>query len=461
MPWGSRYSLRANEIKVDGMVLGFTLLLALLVAVLLSYAPRFVHETGLGSWLAGGGRSSGGRRRQRLQRSLVVAQIAVSVVLLTGAGLLVRTMLRLSEVDTGLNAPEVLTMEVALGSLGQNSAAQEQQFEQIRTQLSALPGVTDVGVGLVMPLHNSNGFRLDLKAEGHALGPNEPTPNAEYRTADPDYFRAAGIPIIKGRAFSATDGPKSARVVILNQTLADRLFPNMDPIGRRVAWTGEVLKFIGFSDEWRTVVGVAGDTKDNGLDNPAPPAIFLPFFQEPIFGGGFIVRAQNNAAGLAPASTRVIQALAPLKPIEHVMTVSQIRDESIAPRRLNAMLVVSFGILAVIIAAVGIAGVLAFSVSARTNEIGIRMSLGADSGMVQRMVLGEGGVLLVAGLALGVVGSALATKLLEGSLYGVPPRDPTTFAAVSLIMAAVGIAACWVPALRAARIQPLEALRAQ
>jgi putative ABC transport system permease protein len=250
-------------------------------------------------------------------------------------------------------------------------------------------------------------------------------------------------------------------VVILNKTLADRLFPNQDPIGRRVAWTGEVLKFIPVSGDWRTVVGVVGDTKDGGLDTETKPVMFQPFAQEVVFAGSLVIKAGSDASAIAPAATRIIRRIAPQDPIERVLTLDQIRDESVAPRRLNAVLVASFGLLAVIIAAVGIAGVLAFSVSARTNEIGIRMSLGADARKVQRMILGEGGVLLVAGLVLGVIGSLLAARLIQGLLYGVAPHDPVTLAGVAALMAAIGIGACWVPALRAARIDPGVAIRSQ
>jgi predicted permease len=457
--FAERYSPRANEIRVDGVVLGFTLTLAVVVAVILSYAPKLAKDSALGSWLAGGGkRATGNLRRQRLQRGLVVAQIAVSVVLLTGAGLLTRTMLQLSEVDTGLQPENVLTMEVPPSSYGQNNAVTVARYEEMRNQISALPGVKDVALGSVIPLRAA-GFVLEVRAEGRAMAPNEPMPRAENRTASPEYFRTAGIPILKGKEFSSTDRAGSPLVVILNKTLADRLFPNQDPIGRRVAWTGEVLKFIPVSGDWRTVIGVVGDTRDGGLDAEPLPVMFQPFAQEVVFAGGLVIRAASDAATITPAATRVIRGIAPQDPIERVLTLDQIRDESVAPRRLNALLVASFGILAVIIAAVGIAGVLAFSVSARTNEIGIRMSLGADSGRVQRMVLMEGGVLLLIGLLLGVLGSVLAARLIQGLLYGVAPHDPATLASVAALMATIGLAACWLPALRAARIDPGVAIR--
>jgi predicted permease len=456
-----RYSPRANEIRLDGMVLGFTLGLALVVAVILSYAPRLAREGTLGSWIAAGAnRASASLRRQRLQRGLVVAQIAVSVMLLAGAGLLTRTMQRLAEVDTGLDAEEVLTMELPLNFGERTNADARLFYERLRYEVGAIPGVHEVGVGSTMPLRSAQ-FELEVKAEGRALASGEPIPRAEFRTADPEYFRAAGIPLVSGREFTATDRDSSGLVVIINKTLAGKLFPDKDPIGQRIAWTGDVLRFIGVSGDWRTVVGVVGDTKDAGLDVEPRPVVFQPFAQEMVYAGGLVIRARTQAAGLAPAATRVVRQIAPEVPIENLMTVADIRDESVAPRRLNATLLSSFSILAVIIAAVGIAGVLAFSVSARTNEIGIRMSLGADSGQVQRMVLMEGGVLLIIGLVTGVLGALFATRLMRGFLFGVTPHDPVTLIGVALTMTAVGIGACWLPARRAAGIDPAVAIRRQ
>lgn len=453
----ARYSPRANEIRLDGMVLGFTLGVAILVAGLLSFAPKLVRDTALGAWLAGAGKSSANRRRQRLQRGLVVAQIAVSVVLLTGAGLLTRTMRQLSEVNTGFDADQVLTMEVPVAEGGRNTVDQVTLYERIRAELAALPGVTEVGMGSTMPLRNS-GFQLEIKAEGRPIAPGEPMPRADYRTASPEYFRAAGVGLLKGRMFEATDRQGTALVAILNQTLAERLFPGLDPIGRRVAWTGDVLRFIPVSGDWRTVVGVVADTKDDGLDGGSRPVMFQPLEQGIMFGG-FVIRTRQDAAAIAATATRVVRGVTPQSPIQNVLTVDQIKSESVAPRRLNAVLIASFGALAVLIAAVGIAGVLAFSVNARTNEIGIRMSLGAESGQIQRMILAEGSVLLGIGLGLGLLGSLAATRLIQGLLYGVAPYDPMTLGTVAMLMAAIGIGACWLPARRAAKIDPNLAIR--
>jgi len=472
----ARYSPRAGEIRLDGVVLGFTLALSVALALLLSYIASLPQEGTFASWISAGvRRMSGSLRKQRLQRGLVVAQVAVSVVLLAGAGLLTRTMIRLSEVDSGLRAEEVFAMDVPLLQLSggpsggtdpmawfrhimELDVAAKEQYERMRSEIRALPGVTEAGLGSSIPLAAST-LTFDVKVEGEALAVGEAVPRADVRTASPEYFRASGIPLLQGREFTSTDRGGSGLVVIVNKTFADKFFPGEDPVGKRIAWTGPLLKLSPISGDWRTIVGVSGNTRDGGLDAEPRASVFMPFAQMLSIGGALVIRADSNAPGLVAAATRIVHRIAPAAPIVRVLTVAQIKDQSVSPRRLNAELVSSFGILALIIAAVGIAGVLAFSVSARTTEIGIRMSLGADRGQVQRMILREGGVLLALGLVLGVAGAFFATGLVRGLLYGVAPRDPTTFVGVALLMAAIGILTCWIPALRASRIDPAIAMR--
>jgi putative ABC transport system permease protein len=382
-------------------------------------------------------------------------------VLLAGAGLLTRTIIRLSEVSTGLKTEEVLSMQVPLlsyASLDSASDARAKQgYERMRRELLGLPGVIDVGIGSSMPLRSTDGF--EVKAEAKELSPGEAVPRADLRTASPEYFESAGIPLLAGRAFAATDRPGSGKVVVVNKTLADRFFPNEDPIGKRIAWSGDILRFTPFTSEWRTIVGVTGNTQDGGMDAKPRPVVFLPFAQEMAVGGVVVIRADSNASALIAPATRIVHAVAPEAPIERVMTVAQIKDQSVAPRRLNAELISLFGSLAVLVAAVGIAGVLAFSVSARVNEIGIRMSLGADRWHVQRMILNEGGVLLAAGLVIGVAVAFLAARVIRGLLFGIAPHDPTTFVAVAATMTVIGIVACWIPAYRASQIDPAITMR--
>jgi predicted permease len=463
--FAERYSPRASEIRLDGVVLAFTLGLSAAVALLLSFLAALPREGGFASWiLAGAHRLSGSISKHRLQRALVVVQVAVSVVLLAGAGLLTRTMIQLSEVRTGLRTEEILTMQVPLVDISEllkNPMADltaKQRYEQIRREIAVLPGVIEAGVGSPMPLRSSE-TRFDMKTEGKSLAVGEAWPKPEMRSANPEFFSAAGIPLLSGRAFASTDGPGAGKVVIINQTLADRIFPGEDPVGKRVAWTGELLRFTPLTEDWRTVVGVVGNTQDGGLDAEPRAVVYMPFAQFVSFGGGFVIRADSNVAALAGSATRIIRRIAPTAPIENMMTIAQYKDRSVAPRRLNAALISSFGILAVIIAGVGIAGVLAFSVSARTNEIGIRMSLGAESGRVQRMILKEGGVLVAIGLAFGVAVAFFGARVIQGLLFGVAPHDPLTFGGVAVLMAAIGVIACWIPAARAARIDPAIAMR--
>ena len=456
----ARFSPRADEIHIDWMVLAFTALLAVIIAFLLSFAPRVGEEHSLGAGLAAGSvKTSGSGRRKRLQQALVITQVAVSVVLLSGAGLLVRSMQRLAAVDPGLNPKNVLTMEVPPDFTSADITKAGQRSAEMRRALAALPGVEVVGVGSTVPLRASQ-IQLEIKAEARPID-NGATPSAEYRTADPGYFRAGGMRLLKGREFAESDLPTSVKVVILNKTLAERLFADVDPIGRRVAWTGDVLRFIGIpADDWRTVVGVVGDTKDGGLDAKPMPVAFLPVAQAQFPPGGLVIRSSVDPAGLSNAARAIVRSIAPDQPIENVMSLEAVRDESVGPRRLNALLLGGFSILALVIASIGIAAVLAFNVSTRTNEIGIRMALGAAPSRVTAMILREGGLLVGLGLGAGVIGSLALSRSIEGLLFGVASRDPFTLVTVVVTMTAIGLVACWVPAARASRIDPSDALRA-
>jgi predicted permease len=459
--FASQLTPRANEIRIDGVVLGVSLAISVVAAIVLSFVPSIGHEASLAAPLAAAGRrSTGGRGRARLQQVLVVTQLAVCMVLLTAAGLLVRTLTKLQSVETGVRADHVLTMEVPIETETISQPEKLAMYERMRSRLAALPGVEVAAVGQSVPL-KPQFIQLEVKAEGYAVAPNEATPHANYKTADPDFFKAAGIPLLAGRAFQSTDRDGTARVVILNKSFAQKLFGNENPIGKRVAWTGEVLKFIPVSGDWRTVVGIVGDTRDGGLDNDPTATMYQPFAQEVTFSAALLVRTKGNPSALHATAVRAIREMYPKQIIENVATLEEVRDASVAPRKLNALFIASFGTLAMVIAMVGIAGVLAFSVSSRTAEIGIRMSLGADAARVHRMILGEGGAMLVTGLAIGVAGALATSSLLRGLLFGVAPHDPTTLAAVGVLLAAVGVAACWLPARRAASVDPAVALRAE
>ena len=460
----ARYSSRSSEIALDAAVLGFAVALSAVVALALSFLAWTPVEGRFGSVIGGGTRRlTGSRSTQHVQRSLVVAQIAISVVLLTGAGLLTRTLTRLSELDTGLRADHVLTMQVTLLSRTDTSQAStaeaQQRFDDMRRQIAALPGVIAAGVGSTLPLR-TEGAVMDLDVEGRPLSPSEPSPRADARGADPNYFKASGIPVLEGRTFTTTDGPNDDSVVVINKALADQLFPHANSIGRRIAWAGVDRRHESDLGKWRTIVGVVGSTRDGTLESEPQPVVFAPVLGG-LTSGGLVIRTTGDPSVLTAAATRIVRRIAPTALIENVMTIQQFKDRSLSPQRLNALLISSFGALALVLAAVGIAGVLAFSVSARTNEIGIRMSLGADAGRVERMILGEGGSLVILGLVLGEGGALLAGRVIQGLLFGIAPNDPATLVGAIVLMAAIGMMACWIPALRAARVDPLTAIRTQ
>lgn len=456
--FAQRFTPRASEIEIDGGVLLFTLIAASGAALAFAFAPSLRSpERGALTILRTGSRASGAGAR--MQRGLIVAQVAAAVTVLTAGGLLARTLLSLNAVDTGVEEANTLTMQVPSGDEGRSPADVLKLQEGMRDRIAELPGVTAVGVGMNVPLRSSQ-VLLEVRAEGRPPEPGLPTPMAEYRAVTPEYFQAAGMRVLAGRGFTATDVSDAAPVAILNESLARRLFGEDDPVGQRVAWTGDVLQFIGMTGRWQTVVGVVNDTRDRGPQEPPPPALYQPLSQNELgyFPGAFVIRAQG-ASTLAPQAERLVREMAPDHPVERVATLEQIREETVASQRLNAYLVGTFGLLALVIASVGIAGVLAFFVAQRTREIGIRMSLGAPRGQVLGMVLADGGRLLGAGIVLGLVGSVLVARLLEGLLFGVQPGDPMTLATVSLVMVGVGLGACAVPASRAAGVDPLVAMR--
>ena len=462
-PFAARYSPRAYEISLDTAVLGFTLALSVALALVISFVAPMPEEGTFTSRLSGGGqRMSGNVRQQRLQRGLVVTQVAVSVVLLTGAGLLTRTAMQLANVQTGLESEEVLTIPVALMNPVRvnvtNDAANHALYLRMQREIATLPGVVTVGLGSTMPLRSSP-LAFDIRIEGAPIVRGGAMPHADFRTASPEYFRAAGIPVLAGRDFASTDRAGSERVVIINKALADLCFAGQEPLGKRIAWTSDVLQFTPISGAWRTVVGVVGNTQDGGLDVGPSAVLFAPFAQEWAIFGGLVIRTDSNVSKLKSDAAAIVRRLAPAAPIGDVWTVAQIKNQSVAPRRLNAALAASFGILAALMAAMGIAGVLAFSVSARTGEIGIRMSLGADGGRIQRMILLEGGVLLAVGLLIGIVVAFFAARAMRGLLFGVAPSDLVTFGVVAFVMMGIGAIACWVPARRASRIDPAIAMR--
>jgi predicted permease len=458
--YAERFTPRATEITVDGSVLTFTMVVAIGSALLLAFVPRLPKPSGLGSAANNtNSRSTSGVTARRLQRGLVIAQLSVSFVLLIGAGLFLRTLLNIQRVDPGFDLENVLTMEVPMSNSGGNATELKVFYDNVHGRVRSLPGVSHAALSSMVPL-TSSPFLFEVEVEGFRTETGVRSPQANFRSTTPEYFRAVGSPILDGREFGEADRAGASSVVIINQAMADYYFPGQEVIGRRIRWTDPQFEFIGVARDWRTIVGVVADTRDFALDQAPIHSVFHPLEQEP-WPAALVVRTTVDANSLGPTLVRLIRELNPNQPIENIVTLADLRDDATAPRRLNATMVGVFALLALVIAAVGVSGVLAFSVSSRISEFGIRLTLGANQQRLLTMIMREGGVLLVAGLAIGSVASLILSKTLSSLLFEVNNSDVATFVVAGTLLSAVGLTASFAPAWRASRVAPVEALRGE
>lgn len=463
--FAERFTSRASEIALDSTVFGFALLAAIAASAFFTLLPSLPDGESIGTALRKSGtRSTIAARAKRVQRGLVVAQIGTSFVLLIGAGLLLRTMQHLNRVDPGFDSEQVLSMDVPVDFGTRSEGELREYYLGILRDVSALPGVESSALTSEIPLTGGNGFssQTQLGVEGHQPATGAPAPRADFRVVSPGYFATMGIDVLRGREFTTTDLEDAQGVVILNESMARSYFGDDDPIGRRIAWTDPIMAFIGMSTDWRTVVGVVADTRDSGLDAEVGHTAYNPYRQvTAMYTGSLVLRVSGDPSAVVPDVRGAILARDSDQPIVNVATIADLGSESVATRRLNTMLLGAFSLLALIIAAVGIGGVLAFSVGSRTREFGIRSALGAASHQVWSGVLAEGAALAALGVVGGVVIAVVLTRYISGLLVGVPALDPVTFIAVGLLLAFVAIVAAWVPAWRAARVSPMEALSAE
>ncbi|MCZ6916930.1 MAG: ABC transporter permease [Gemmatimonadetes bacterium] len=458
--FAARHTPLAAGIGLDGTVLLFTMAVATGAAFLFAWGPGLLMLRDLSTSLGeSGGRVSASLARRRVQRGLVVTQLAVSFMLLIGASLLVRTLINLSQIDPGYDPQNVLTMAVPNMPDRSDAASRIAFFDEAILRIQNHPAVRSAAVAMVTPLRNSP-MNHNLRIEGRDLLPGQAAPNADFRSVSPDYFHTVGIPLVRGRTFATTDHADAPGVVILSQSMADHYFANQNPVGRRLAWDWGSMRMGGNEQDWKTIVGVVADTRDYGLDQAAMHTVFQPYAQEP-WGNGLLVRTVGEPETITRDVIKILRELDPNQPVEHVATMEQLKSEWIAPRRLNATLFTAFALLALIIAAIGVSGVLAFSVSQRQHEFGIRLTLGAERGTVLRMVLKEGATLAGIGLALGATGALLLSRFLSGWLFEVEPNDPVTYAAVAAALLLVAVGASVVPARRATHVDPVDALRAE
>jgi len=458
--YASRYSVRALDLTVDGTLLWVGVGLALVSSVLLAFVPRLPSaDAAAGLGLSGGGVriTSGTNRRLRL---FAVTQIAASFVLLAGAGALLATLIALQQTKTGVNLSNVLAVHVPLNFERPPEQTLPLYREAIR-KISELPGVEQVAIGTIVPWREAGAFfDAQFTAEGYAKADGEDDPRASFRTVSPGFFRSLGVPIIAGRDFNADDVKDSEKVVIISETVARRMFNSQDAVNRKMMWTDPVMKFIGISTGGRRIVGVAADLDDENIVPGPKMTIYHPMEQE--FGGGrLFVHAAVDPYTLVTPITKIIRDISADQPVERAATLEDVRAEVLAPNRLNTLVFGGFALVALTIAIVGVAGVLAFSVSARTREFGVRLAIGSTPSNLLTRILGEGAVIAGAGIVTGVI-AGFALLRFAGGYFGeieVPGVVPLAGAGVVLIAAAV--IASLMPATRASRVDVMEALRSE
>lgn len=455
IPFAARFTSRAAEIAVDGRVLLFALGISVVAGVLVG-ASLAIHRNGhdlVEGLKEGGGKATASSSKHRLRNALVVIQVAVSFMLLIGAGLTVRSLLELRKIDPGFVPDRVITGNVALSFNKYHTPLDLASFGRTaQERLEAIPGVEAVALSSDMPL-DGQVSSPPIRIEGRAQETGEAEPQAIFHIASERYFEVVGMPILRGRAFQSTDEPLSEAVVVVNEAMAKRFWPDQDALGRRMA--------VG-PGHWRTVVGVVGDVREVALTEAEPgPAFYLAFLQQPTPVMQIFVRTAGEPEALLETVRRTIQQIDPELAVADLQTLEQVYEASLAQPRLTALLFGLFAVLAFVITALGIAGLVAFLVNQRTQEIGIRAALGAGRADVVFLVVRRGVLLVVVGLAGGILGALYATRVLDSLLYGVTTNDPATFVAVSLLVLLVTVLACLVPVRRALRIDPVLALRSE
>lgn len=455
---------RADSIGINGAVLTFTLGISWLTGILFGLAPAIqISRHELYETLKEGGRgSSGGRRSRWIRSTLVVSEVALSVMLLTGAGLLMRSFFLLMSENLGFNPSNVLTMQVWLREAHVPSGREvANYYQEVIERVSALPGVKSASAVNFPPLSGWNGL-CDFDIQGRATPAADEQFTSQYRIVDWRYLRTMGIELKEGRDFARSDGPNTGGVAIVNQALARQYWPNEDPVGQRIRlefpatrgpWDPEP------SSSWLTIVGEVGDIRDGVWGQPKPAQLYLLMDQNPSRIMHLLVRSQGDPTAIASAVRQSIESADPNQPVTEVRTMDSLIDSSVGQRRLSMVLLAIFAAVATFLAGLGIYGVMAYSVSQRTHEIGVRMALGAEPGDVLRLMVRDGMRLAGVGLALGIAGSVATTRYLQTELFGVRAIDPITLAIVVMGLAAVAVAACYFPARRAAKVDPLIALR--
>jgi predicted permease len=440
-----------QSVTIDGAALAFTLIVAFATGLFFGVAPALqMSGADVRDDLNDAGRgSSEGRRRAWVRQALVVSEVALACVLLVGAGLLVRSFKRLMEVDLGFRPEQAAAWRIETGGRFQNNAQRVSLFNELIRSVETIPGVESVGLTDTLPLGRNRSWGVGAKGETYADGQY---PIVFPRVIDHGYLKTMRIPLRAGRDFSAHDTAESEKALIVNETMAQRLWPGRDAVGQIALLFG--------NSEWR-VVGVAGNVRHSALEQEAGLEMYLPITQ---FGSGsveLVMRTKLSPEALAPSVRAALSKVDPRLPTSEFQTLGQLVDQAASPKRLVTLLLGGFSLLALILAALGIYGVISYSVTQRTRELGIRAALGAGAADVFKLVIGQGMLPVIIGLALGLAAAAALTRLMASLLFGVSATDPATFSGIALLLIAVALLACYIPARRATKIDPMIALRCE
>jgi putative ABC transport system permease protein len=444
---------RMSDVSLDGRALAFTAAITLLTGIIFGLVPALQSsKPNLNETMKDAGRgSTEAGRRQLIRSTLVVLEVAAALVLLVGAGLLMKSFWQLQKVDPGFNPDNALTLSVVLPkSKYTEEPRQVAFFQQLMEKVGGLPGVQAVGASNVIPLNDD--FVLSFEVQGRAPLPPGAGQSTNFYAVSADYFKAMGISLRRGRLFTEGDTSNSPHVALINETMAKKIFPDEDPIGKRISFGGK-------NPDWYEIVGIVGDTKQYGLDQATTLQTYEPFTQQTFPYMTLVVRTTGDPASFTGAIRGQVLSIDKDQPISGVQTLNHLLSTSIAQQQFSMLLLGIFASVALVLAAVGIYGVLSYAVTQRTHEIGIRMALGAGRGDVLRLVVGHGMLLTFIGVVAGLAAAFALTRLMTTMLYGVSATDPLTFGLIALLLVTIALVACWIPARRATRVDPMIALR--
>ena len=457
--WGVELLVRLSEgsipptaqVRIDATVLGFTLLISVVTGVLFGLAPALrTMRLNLSESLKEGGRGAAeGGQRNRTRSALVVLESAIAVVLLIGAGLLIRSLIRLQNVSPGFDAQNVLTMRLDLPRQKYDTPDKSVNFfSQLESRLGALPGVESVGFVSELPLSGQPND-MPYTVEGRPAVSPDQSFDDDFRRVNRQYFSALRIPLLRGRNFTEQEVRQTAKVLIISERLASQVFPNEEPLGKRLV--------MSFGNQAYEIIGIVGDIRHRALESDPAPAMYWPTYETG--GTNVVIRTQGDPSSLAAAVRNEVKAIDPDQPVAELRTMDDWLKTAVATPRYRTMLIALFALVALVLAATGIYGVMSYSVAQRTHEIGVRMALGARRFDVLALVVRQGMALVVAGIVLGLLGAVALTRVMSTLLFGVTARDPMTFAGVAALLMLVALVACYVPARRATKVDPLIALR--